>query len=124
MPIFRLNFVTKLIFIHLTIKTYDIPGKTHNPTNHLMDNNVCIFLHMALVTSLSTADLTPNFSESDYIYHYYLWYVLCSDSTNSNYADFRENFMLPHCPTLGKVKLPRNCHNDVLEKCCYKIIQV
>ena len=29
-----------------------------------MDNNVFIFLHITLVTSLSTDDLTPNFSES------------------------------------------------------------
>ena len=33
-----------------------------------MDNNVYIFLHINLVTSLSTNDLTPNFSESNYIY--------------------------------------------------------
>ena len=71
------------MFIHLTIYTYDIPGKTHNPTNHIMDNNVCIFLHVTLVTSLSTADLTPNFSESNYIYPYYKWYKLCSNSSNS-----------------------------------------
>ena len=34
----RLDFITKLIFIHLTIKTYDIPGRPHNPTNYIMDN--------------------------------------------------------------------------------------
>ena len=45
-----------------------------------MDDSVYIFLHMTLVTSLFTADLTPNFSESDYIYPYYNLY---SDSTNS-----------------------------------------
>ena len=61
MPILRLNFITKLLFIHLTIYTYDIPGKIHNPTNHIMNNNVYIFLHITLVTLLSTADLTPNF---------------------------------------------------------------
>ena len=53
MPILRQNFITKLTFIHLTIKTYDIPGKTCNPTNHIMDNNLYIFLHITLVTSLS-----------------------------------------------------------------------
>ena len=68
MPILWLNVITKLIFIHLTIKTYDIPGKTHEPINHIMDNNVYTFLHITLVTSLSIADLTPNFSESNYIY--------------------------------------------------------
>ena len=31
-----------------------------------MDDNVHIFLHVTLVTSLSTADLTPNLSESNY----------------------------------------------------------
>ena len=83
MPILRLNFIIKLLFIHLPTYTYDIPGKTYNPTNHIMDNNVYIFLHITLVTSLSTADLTPNFSESNYIYPYYKWYNLCSNSTNS-----------------------------------------
>ena len=82
-PILRLNFILKLIFIHLTIETYDIPGKIHNLTNHIMDNNVYILLHITLVTSLSTADLTLNFSESNYIYPYYKWYNLCSNSTNS-----------------------------------------
>ena len=47
-----------------------MPGKIHNSSNH-MDNNVYIFLHITLVTSLSTADLTPNFSESNNIYPYY-----------------------------------------------------
>ena len=60
-----------------------VPEKIHNPTNHILDNYVCIFLHINLVTSLSTVDLTPNFSESNYIYPYYKWYNLCSDSTNS-----------------------------------------
>ena len=60
-----------------------ISGKIHNPNNHIMDNNVYIFMHITLVTSLSTADLTPNFSESNYIYPYYNWYNLCSDRTNS-----------------------------------------
>ena len=41
-----------------------------------------IFLHITLVTSLSTADLTPDFSESNYIYPYYKWYKF-SDATNS-----------------------------------------
>ena len=68
MPIVRLNFITDMKFIHLTIKIYVIPGKSHNPSTHIMDNNVYIFLHNTLVTSLSTADLTPNFSESNYIY--------------------------------------------------------
>ena len=39
--------------------------------------------HITLVTSLSTVDLAPNFSESNYIYPYYKRYKLCSDSTNS-----------------------------------------
>ena len=82
MPILRLNFITKLIFIHLTIKSYDILG------SHIMDNNLYIVLHSTLATSLSTVDLTPNFSEFDYIYPYYKWYKLCSDSTNS-YAVLR-----------------------------------
>ena len=37
--------------------------------------------HCTLVI-LFTADLTPNFSESSYIYPYYRWHKLCSDSTN------------------------------------------
>ena len=61
-----------------------MPGKIHNSSNH-MDNNVYIFLHITLVTSLSTADLTPNFLESylPLIYPYYKWYNLYNDSTNS-----------------------------------------
>ena len=39
-----------------------------------------IFLHFTLVASLSTADLTDNFSKSNYTYPYY---KLCSVSTNS-----------------------------------------
>ena len=50
-------------------------AKTYNTTSHLMDNNVYIFLHIKLVTSLSTVDLTPNFSESNDIYRYYKWYI-------------------------------------------------
>ena len=64
-----------------------------------MDNrytyNGYLFLHITLVTSLSTVDLTPNFSESNYIYPYYKWYKLYSDSNNSyilcsenHYPDF------------------------------------
>ena len=83
MRILWMNFVTKLIFIPLTIKTYDIPGKTHDPVNHIMGNNVYTFLHITLVTSLSIVDLTPNFSESNYIYPNYKWYKLCSNSTKS-----------------------------------------
>ena len=78
MPILRLNFTTKLIFIHQM--TYDIPGKIYSPTNHIMDNNVYIFLHISLVTALSTVDLTSNFSESNYNYPYYKWYKLCRDT--------------------------------------------
>ena len=49
MPILRLNFITKPIFIHLpAIQTYDITGKTYNPINHIMDDNVYIFLHITL----------------------------------------------------------------------------
>ena len=79
MPILRLNFITKLIFIHLTIQTYNIPGKTYNPTNYIMNKNANahIFLHIILVTSSSTVDLTPNFSKSNYIDSYYKWYKLC-----------------------------------------------
>ena len=50
---------------------------------NIMDNNVYIFLHITLVTVLSTADLSLNFSESNYIYLYYKCYNLCSHSTNS-----------------------------------------
>ena len=49
MPILRLNIITKLIFIYLTIYTYDIPGKTNNPTNHIIDNSVYIFLFITLL---------------------------------------------------------------------------
>ena len=35
-----------------------------------MDNNVYIFLHIILVTSLSTVDLTPDFSECNYLTHF------------------------------------------------------
>ena len=81
MPLLRLHFITKLISIQLTIKTYNIPSKIHSHTNHITDTNVYIFLHITLVTSLPTADLTPIFSESNYIYPYYKWYDICSDST-------------------------------------------
>ena len=53
-----------------------------------MNSNVYMLLHITFVTSLSTADLTPNFWESNYIYPHYKWYKLCSDSTNS-YAVLR-----------------------------------
>ena len=36
-----------------------------NPTNHIMDNSVYIFLRITLITSLSTVDLTTNSSESN-----------------------------------------------------------
>ena len=58
-------------------------GKTHSPTNIIMSDNMCIFLDITLVTSLSTDDLTSNFSGSNYISPYYKWYKLCSDSTKS-----------------------------------------
>ena len=79
MSISRLNFITKLIFIHLSKPMISLAKLA----NHIMDNNVYIPLHITLVTSLSTVDLTPNFSESNYIYPYYKWYKLCSDCTNS-----------------------------------------
>ena len=41
------------------------------------------FWIITFVTSLSTANLTSYFSESNYIYRYYKCYKLCSDSTNS-----------------------------------------
>ena len=44
-----------------------------------MDNNVYIFLRITLVTSLYIADLTPNFSESNYIYPNYKWYKLFNE---------------------------------------------
>ena len=61
-----------------------------------MDNNVYIFLCITLVTSLSTADLTPNFSE----------YNLFTSTTS------------------GIIQFFINCLDDVLEKLCYNIIQV
>ena len=93
-----------------------------------MDNNLYIFLHITLVTSLSTVDLTRNFSESNYIYPFYWWYTLCSDSTNS-YVVLRIiiktiKFVLHHYPAYGKVQLPISCLDDVSEKWYYKIIQV
>ena len=88
MLIFRQNFITKLIFIHLTIYTYDIPGKTYNSTNHIMFNNLYIFLHITFATSLSNVNLTPNFSECNYVYPYCKCYKLYNDSTNS-YAVLR-----------------------------------
>ena len=60
MPILRLNFITKLnLFIKLS-KPMILMAKL-NPTNHIIDNNVYMFLHITLVTSLSTTDLNPNF---------------------------------------------------------------
>ena len=53
-----------------------------------MDNNVYVLLGITLVTSLSTVGITPNFSEFNYIYPYYKWYMLGSDSTNK-YAVLR-----------------------------------
>ena len=133
-PILRLNFITKLIFIYLsmifqskliTLLIYDIPVKTHNPSNLIMDNNIYIFLHITLVAS-PTADLTPNFLESNCIYPYCKWHMLCSNSINS-YAVLRiiiqtSDYMLHHYTGLGKVQLPRSCLDDVLENSWYKII--
>ena len=82
LPILRLHFITKRISIHRSKpKPNGIPAKTYNPTNHIMDNNVYIFLHITLVVSLSTVNLNPNFSESIYIYK---CCKLCNDSTNSS----------------------------------------
>ena len=69
MPILRLHFITTLLFIYqpkpmiflaklITLLT--ISGVTM----------YIYFLHITLVT-LSTADLTPNFPESNFIYPYY-----------------------------------------------------
>ena len=46
MPILWPNLITRLMFIHLPLSPYDLPGKNHNPTNHITDNNVYIFLHI------------------------------------------------------------------------------
>ena len=124
------NFkITKVIFIYLAIKTYDIPAKTSNPTNN-MDNSVYIFLHFTLVTSLSTADLTHNFSKSNYTYPYYKLYKLCSGSTNS-FAVVRiiiQTLDTNSCYNIIIQPLPKfsssSCLDDLLEKWCYKIIQV
>ena len=102
MRIFKLNFIKTNIYSTI----YDTTDKTHNPTNLITDNSVYIFLHITLVTSLSIADLTHNFSESTYIYPYYKSSKLYSDSTN-NY------------PALGKVQFPISCLHDVSEKWCY-----
>ena len=54
-----------------------------NPTNHIIVNKyIYLYLHITLVTSLSTSELTSNFSESNYNY-INKWYKLCSNSTNS-----------------------------------------
>ena len=82
-----------------------------NPTNHIMDNNTYVFLHITLVISLSTVDLSPNFSESNYIYPYYKWYKLCSDSTNS-YAVLRisiQTFDKNSCYTIIQSLLKFDC---------------
>ena len=71
LPVLRIDFMTKLIFIHQTIQICDIRGKSHNPNNHVMDNNIYIFFHITHVTPLSIADLTPKLSESNYIYPCY-----------------------------------------------------
>ena len=84
MLILRLNFITKLIFIHLI----SIPGKIHNATSHIVENYPYMFLHITLVTSLliHCADLTPKFSKSNYIYPYNKWYksYVCSNSIVKN----------------------------------------
>ena len=75
MTILRLNFITTIIFIHLSKPMISM-----------------IFLHITLITSLSTVDLTPNFSESNYIYPYHKWYKLCKHwqvcCSENHYPDF------------------------------------
>ena len=44
MPILRLHLITKLMFIRPHIYPYDIPGKTHKPTNHILNNNIYIYI--------------------------------------------------------------------------------
>ena len=112
MSILRLNFITKLIFIHLIIYTYDIPGKIHNPINHIMDNNGYIFLHITPVASLSTADLTPNLSESNCFYPYYKWY---NNRTNS-LAVLRIIIQTLDKNSSYTIQLLISCLDDVLEK--------
>ena len=82
-----------------------------------MDNNVYIFLHITLVTSSSTVDLTPNFSESNYLYPYYKWHKLTSDNTNSygvikklNYV-FPRNVLLAICKSFVR---PHLDYGDIL----------
>ena len=45
-------------------------------------------------------------------------------SSENHYPDFRWKFMLHHYPVLGKVELPTSSLDNVVEKWCYKIIQV
>ena len=56
-----------------------------------MDKNIYIFLHITLVT-LFAADLTPTFSESNYIYPYYegcKYYVAIALTVTNYYPDLR-----------------------------------
>ena len=68
MSILRLHFITQLIFIHLPIQTYDIPGKTHNPTNHITDNNQG-FIQALLISVIrhKKLNLTIEFGNSIFI---------------------------------------------------------
>ena len=83
MPILKLNFITELIFIHQSKPMIFLAKFITLRTTSWITMYIYIFLHISLVTSLFTADLTPNFSESNYIYLYYKWYNLYSNSTNS-----------------------------------------
>ena len=81
MPILRLNFITKLIYIHLS-KPMILLAKLITRTTSWI-TMYTYFLHTTLVTLLCNADFSPNFSEFNYIYPYYKWYMLCGDNTNS-----------------------------------------
>ena len=76
------------------------------------------------------AGLTSNLSKANYIYPYYKLYKLCSDSNISSAVlrvimqTLDTNSCYHHYLAVGKVQLPTSCIDDLLDKCCYKIIQV
>ena len=64
LPILRLNFITKLRFINLSKLIIFLP----KPITLTMYSYFCISA-LFIVASLSTTDdITPNFSESNYIF--------------------------------------------------------
>ena len=122
MSILRLNFITKLIFIHLfkymiflakliaLLTTLWITMYTCCCISPLLHHYPLLIL---LLISGNLIIFTPSTGGVSYV-------VIAPTVTTF----WESKFMLHHYPALGKVQLPISWLDDVLEKWCHKIIKV